>query len=139
MHLTQKNIQKDLPSGYGEKEIDFIYDFYNSHKINIFQGQGNEATTISKCSKENLINQAVNYFHLMTKKKALDESTIAKNVAAAENKLREQEKKKKCTAKTIKKLKRTFEIASGPAKESRVIIRRNNMYCRGVARYLYST
>ena len=33
-----KNIPKDLPSGYGEKEIDLIYDFYGSNKINIFQG-----------------------------------------------------------------------------------------------------
>ena len=89
-----RNIPKDLPSGYGWKEIDLIYDFYGSNKINTFQGQRNEATAIIKCSKENFIDQAVHYFCLMSKKKALDESTIAKNVAVAENKLREQEKKK---------------------------------------------
>ena len=82
-----RNIPKDLPSGYGEKEIDLIYDFYGSNKINIFQGQRNEATAIIKCSKENFIDQAVHYFCIMSKKKALDESTIAKNVAAAETKL----------------------------------------------------
>ena len=71
-----------------------IYDFYGSNKINIFQGQRNEATAIIKCSKENFIDQVVRYFYLMSKKKVLDKTTIAKNVAATENKLREQEKKK---------------------------------------------
>ena len=90
--FDQRNIPKDLPSGYGEKKIDLIYDFYGSNKINIFQGQRNEATAIIKCSKENFIDQPVHYFRLMSKKKALDKSKIAKKVAAAENKLREQEK-----------------------------------------------
>ena len=85
--FDQRNIPNDLPSGYGEKEIDLIYDFYGSNKVNIFQGQRNEATAIIKCSKENFIDQTVHYFCLMSKEKALDESTIAKNVAAAENKL----------------------------------------------------
>lgn len=57
-----RNIPKDLPSGYGEKEINLIYDFYGSNKINIFQGQRNEATAIIKCSKENFTDQAVHYF-----------------------------------------------------------------------------
>ena len=35
--------------------------------------------------------------------------------------------------KDHKKLKRTLKITSGPVKESRVIKRRNNLYCRGVA------
>ena len=89
-----RNIPKDLASGYGEKEIDLIYDFYGSSKINIFQGQRNEATAIIKCSKDNFIDQAVHYFCSMSKKKGLDKSAIAKSVAAAENKLQEQEKKK---------------------------------------------
>ena len=105
-----RNIPKDLPSGCGEKEIDLIYDFYGSNKINIFQGQRNEATAIIKCSKENFIDQAVHYFCFMSKKKALDESAIAKNVAAAETKLREQEKKKKCIAKTIKNLREHLKL-----------------------------
>ena len=82
-----RNIPKDLPSGYGEKEIDLIYDFYGSNNINIFQGQRNEATAIIKCSKENFIDPAVHYFCFTSKKKALDENKIAKNVAAAETKL----------------------------------------------------
>ena len=105
-----RNIPKDFPSGYGVNEIDLIYDFYGSNKINIFQGQRNQATVIIKFSKENFIDQAVYYFRLMSKKKALDESTITKNVAAAENKLREQEKKKKCTAKTIKNLREHLKL-----------------------------
>ena len=68
--LDPRNIPKDLPSVYGEKEIDLIYDFYGSNKINIFQGQRNEATAIIKCSKENFIDQPVHYFRLMSKKKA---------------------------------------------------------------------
>ena len=73
-----RNIPKDSPSGYGEKEIDLMYDFYGSNKNNIFQGQSDEATAIIKRSKENLIDQAVHCFRIMSKKKALDESTIAK-------------------------------------------------------------
>ena len=93
--LDPRNIPKDLPSVYGEKEIDLIYDFYGSNKINIYQGQRNVATAIIiKCSKENLIDQGVRHFRLMSNKKALGDTTIAKNVVAAENKLREQEKKK---------------------------------------------
>ena len=105
-----RNIPKDLPSGYGEKEIDLVYDFYGSNKINIFQGKRNEATAIIKCSKDHFIDQAVHYICLMSKKKALDESTIAKNVANAENKLREQKKKKKCTANTIKNLREHLKL-----------------------------
>ena len=52
----------------------------------------------------------------MSKKKALNESTIAKNVAAAENKLREQEKKKKCTAKTIKNLREHLKLLQNQLK-----------------------
>ena len=105
-----RNIPNDFPSGYGEKEIDLIYDFSGSNKINIFQDQRNEATAIIKCSKEHFIDQTVHYFCLMSKKKALDESTIVKDVAAAENKLRDQEKKKKCTAKTIKNLREHLKL-----------------------------
>ena len=89
-----RNIPTGLTSGYGEKEI---YDFYGSNKINIFQRQRNEAMAI--------IDQAVHCSCLMSNKKVLDKSTITKNVAATENKLQEQEKKKRCTAKIIKKLK----------------------------------
>ena len=46
-----RNIPKDLPSGYGEREIDLIYDFYGSNKINIFQGQRNKATAINVVKK----------------------------------------------------------------------------------------
>ena len=93
--LDPRNIPKDLRSVYGEKEIDLIYDFYGLDKINIFQGQRDVATAIIiKCSKENLIDQVVRHFRLMSNKKALDDTMIAKNVAAPENKLRQQEKKK---------------------------------------------
>ena len=34
-----RNIPKDLPSGYDEKEIDLIYDFYGSNKIKIVKGK----------------------------------------------------------------------------------------------------
>ena len=65
-----KKHTKDLPSGYGEMEIDLIYDFYGSNKINIFQGQRNKATAIIKCSRKNFINQAVHYLCLISKKGA---------------------------------------------------------------------
>ena len=95
-----RNIPTDLPPGYCEKEIDLICGFYGSNKINIFQGQKNEATTLMKYNKENFVDQAVHYFLLMSKKKVLEECTVARNVAVAKNKLREQEKKKKCTARS---------------------------------------
>ena len=43
-----RNIPKDLPSGYGEKEMDLIYDFYGSNKVNIFQGQRNEVASLPR-------------------------------------------------------------------------------------------
>ena len=43
-----RNIPKDLPSGYGVKEMDLIYDFYASNKINIFQGQRNEVASLPR-------------------------------------------------------------------------------------------
>ena len=45
-------------------------------------------------------------------------------------------KEKKVYCKDHKKLKRTLKITSGPVKESHVTKRCNNMYCRGVARYI---
>ena len=73
-------------------EINWIYDFYSSSKINTFQGQRNKATAIIKCRRGNFINLPVHYFCLMSKK-MLEESKTTKNVVAAENKLQKQEKK----------------------------------------------
>lgn len=56
-----RNIPKDLPSGYGEKEINLIQEFHGSEKINIFQGQTNEATTIIKCSKKSCPLFSINF------------------------------------------------------------------------------
>ena len=67
-------------------EINWIYDFYSSSKINIFQGQRNKATAIVKCRRGNFINLPVHYFCLMSKKLKI-------NFVAAENKLQKQEKK----------------------------------------------
>ena len=108
--LNPKNIPANVKEGYGMEEIDVIYSFYGSNKVNIFQGERNEAAAIIQCSEEVFISQATEYFKLISKKKAYEENEASKKVNILTGKIRDREKKKKCTAKCLKELQEELNL-----------------------------
>ena len=104
-----RNIRTIVPLRDGLNKDKIIYSNYGNNKVNIYQEQRIEASAILKCSGNRFLPKCSDYFQLISRKKAerMKEYEIKKGLLTS--KLKEQEKKKKCTAKSIQQTKDQLE------------------------------
>ena len=86
--LNPKSIPINLNQDYGMEDFDLIFSFYGYNKINLFQGERNEAASIIKCTKEVFESHATEYFKSISKEKAYEGET-SKKVNTLKEKLKE--------------------------------------------------